>query len=189
MGIPKAHKSTLLPLILLLTFALTVVGCASAATPVPDTAQQLADRLPRHPFEDIGVAGLAESTSMPEDAISQSDAMDIATESTWGSYREELLKNYPATAEPAVYKARESVMGPAAEGLPVWVVTLQGWGPSGRCGAPGPPGPEGPEDQPPIEPEPEAECMPGQSNAYIIVNAVSGQVLGSWHYGQMGSSR
>jgi len=132
--------------------------------------------LPKHPLEDSGVAGLTESAGMPENAISQSEAIDIATETTWGSHRAELQGKYPARVAPAVYNSEESVMGPGVEGRAVWVVTLQGWGPAIPCGAP----------VLPSEPDAENDCVPGQSNGYYIIDAVSGQILASWSYGERG---
>jgi hypothetical protein len=79
-----------------------------------------------HPFEYMGIASLSPSTGMPEDAISEAQAIDRVTESTWGAYRDELIKDYPPSVILAVYNASESVMGPAAQERPVWVVTLEG---------------------------------------------------------------
>jgi hypothetical protein len=96
------------------------------------------DQLPRHPFEHMGIAYLTPSTSMPDNAVTEAQAIDIVTEYIWGAYQDELVKNYPPSAVPAVYDAGESVMGPAAEKLPVRVVILEGWGPPALCAAPGP---------------------------------------------------
>lgn len=76
-------------------------------------------QLPKHPFEHMGVAGLSPSSGMPDNAITEAQAIDIVTQYTWGSYRGGLVKKYPPSAIPAVYNARESVMGPSVEGQPV----------------------------------------------------------------------
>ena len=144
------------------------------------------DRLPKHPLEHTGIAKLSESTGMPDNAIPEAKAIDIVTESTWGPYRDELVKDHPPTVLPAVYDARESVTGPPADHLPVWVVTLAGWGPPTPCGIDLPPGPENPEAQRWFKSASQDECVPGKSNAYIIVDAVSGQILAGWHSGFRG---
>jgi hypothetical protein len=68
------------------------------------------DQLPRHPFEHMGIAYLTPSTSMPDTAVTEAHAIDIVTEYIWGAYQDELVKNYPPSAVPAVYDAGESVM-------------------------------------------------------------------------------
>ena len=76
-------------------------------------------------------------------------------------------------------------MGPAADGLAVWVVILEGWGSPVPCGL----GdlPSGAVDAGTGDSEGAAQgqrrCTPGKSNAYAIVDAKTGQVLGAWHYG------
>jgi hypothetical protein len=134
------------------------------------------EHLPKHPLEDSGVAGLTESAGMLENAISQSEAIDIVAKTTWGHYRAELQEKYPATVAPAVYNAKESVMGSGVEGRAVWVVTLQGWGPALLCGSPALPS----------EPDAENDCVPGQSNGHYIIDAVSGELLAGWHFGERG---
>ena len=77
-------------------------------------------------------------------------------------------------------------MGPEADGLPVWVVTLEGWGPSVPCGLgdfPSGAVDPGTEDSAGAS-QNQSQCTPGQSNAYTIVNAKTGQDLGTWHYGE-----
>jgi hypothetical protein len=166
---------------LLLGFlALLFIACGAhqpAANPGGDveaaSPQQVAqpDQLPKHPLEHMGIAGLTSSIGMPDDAITDAQAIDVVTEYVWGPYRDELVKNYPPSVVPAVYDAKESVPGPSAEGLPVWVITLEGWGPPGSCGTGSSAGFSN------------DECIPTKSNAYIIVDAVSGQVLTDWHSG------
>jgi len=133
----------------------------------------------------MGVAGLSPSEGLPTDSLSKENVIELVTERVWGEYRSELIDEYPATAVPAVYNAQESVMGPAADGLPVWVVTLEGWGPPVTCGLgdfpsgavdPGEGDAEGTSQD-------QRQCTPGQSNGYSIVDAKTGQDLGAWHYG------
>ncbi len=150
----------------------------SAAVP------QQASVLPEHPLEQMGVAGLAPSEGLPADSLSEERVIELVTERVWGVHRSEYSDAYPATAVAAVYNAQENAMGPAADGLPVWVVTLEGWGPPGRCGVGLPsPGQPRPEDSAGAS-QNQGQCTPGQSNAYAIVDAKTGQGLGSWHYGQ-----
>ena len=110
----------------------------------------------------------------------------LVTERTWGPYRQQYEGVYPASAMPVTYYAEENAMGPAADKLPVWVVTLHGWGPPVRCGLDFPPGPVDPETSDSEEnvSQDQRMCTPGQSNAYAIVDARTGQDLGSWHYGE-----
>ena len=84
--------------------------------------------MPEHPLESMGIAKLTESQGMPEDAITEEEAIDLVTELTWGPERDFYLDKHPASAIPATYNAEENSMGPAADNLPVWVVVLDGWG-------------------------------------------------------------
>jgi hypothetical protein len=184
------------PILLLGFLALLFIACGArqpAANPGGDveaaSPQQVAqpDQLPKHPLEHMGIAGLTPSIGMLDNAVTEAQAVDIVTEYTWGTYRDELVKNYPPSAVPAVYDAKESVTGPSAEGRPVWVVTLEGWGPPVPCAAPDiPPGPEDPDAQHSSRSASQDECTPGKSNAHVIVDAVSGQILAGWHYGPRG---
>ena len=152
----------------------------SAAVP------QQASVLPEHPLERMGVAGLAPSEGLPADSLSEERVIELVTERVWGEYRSEYSDAYPATAVAAVYNAQENAMGPAADGLPVWVVTLQGWGPPVHCGLGDLPSgavDPGTEDSAGAS-QNRGQCTPGQSNGYAIVDAKTGQGLGSWHYGE-----
>ena len=133
----------------------------------------------------MGVAGLAPSEGLRAESLSEEKVIELVTERVWGAHRSEYSDEYPATAVPAIYHAQENAMGPAVDGLPVWVVTLKGWGPPVPCGLggfpsgavePGTGDSEGSRDQ--------RRCTPGQSNTYAIVNAKTGQDLGTWHYGE-----
>ena len=147
--------------------------------PAPETAAspnlEISTRYPPclNILEDMGIARLTESQGMPEGAITEEDAINIATELTWGSYRDEYLDTYPTSGIAATYNSEESVMGAAADDLPVWVVILEGWGkPASTCSIVGPRLAEGSD-----------ECITVKSSAYIIVDAVTGQDLASWHFG------
>ena len=101
--------------------------------PEPGLAQE--SDLPEHPLESMGIAKLTESQGMPEEAITEEEAIDLVTELTWGPERDFYLDEHPASASPATYDAEENTMGPAADNLPVWVVVLDGWGRSvSNCG-------------------------------------------------------
>ena len=161
----------------------TPVQAVASMHAVPSAAAlQQASPLPEHPLKQMGVAGLSPSEGLPTDSLSKENVIELVTERVWGEHRSELIDEYPATAVPAVYNAQENAMGPAADGLPVWVVTLEGWGPPVICGL---------GDFPSGAVDPRAEdssqdrrqCTPGKSNAYAIVDAKTGQVLGAWHYG------
>jgi hypothetical protein len=145
----------------------------------PEPQKRDANSLPEHPFEEMGVAGLSESEGMPEDAITEAEAIDIVIRHTWGTVADELVENHPASAVPAAYNAQESVMGPEADNVPVWVVTLEGWGMQGYCGV-GIPAPEQSLAEWKAE-QAKYKCIPGKGYAHFIVDAVSGQQLGSWH--------
>lgn len=147
---------------------------------------QQAPPLPEHPLNQMGVAGLGPSEGLPTESLSEEAVIELVTERVWGAHRSEYSDEYPATAVPAIYHAQENVMGPAADGLPVWVVTLEGWGPPVPCGLgdfpsgavdPGTGDSEGTSQD-------QLQCTPGQSNAYAIVNAETGQDLGTSHYGE-----
>ena len=142
--------------------------------------------LPKHPLESMGTAKLTESQGMPEDAITEEEAIDLVTELTWGPERDFYLDKHSASAIPATYDAEENTMGLAADNLPVWVVVLDGWGPPVPCGVGLPPGWVDPAVERPAEDksQSEQECITGKSNAYIIVDAVTGQHLASWHQGE-----
>ncbi len=151
------------------------------------TISQQTHPLPEHPFEHMGVAGLTPSPGLPENAMSEAKATDLVVERTWGPYRKEYEDKYPANAIPAIYNAKEHSMGPAANETPVWLVILKGWGPPARCGLGSfPLGAVDPQAERPDKdtPQGQSKCTPGQSNAYVIVDAVTGQVLGSWHFGK-----
>ena len=152
--------------------------------PEPELTQE--SDLPEHPLESMGIAKLTESQGMPEDAISEEEAIDLVTELTRGPERDFYLDKHSASAIPATYDAEENTMGPAADNLPVWVVVLDGWGPPVPCGVGLPPGWVDPAVERPAEDksQSEQECITGKSNAYIIVDAVTGQHLASWHYGK-----
>ena len=149
-------------------------------------APQQAHPLPEHPLEQMGVAGLTPSHGLPADSLSEERAIKLVTEGVWGAHRSEYIDEYPATAVPAVYNAQENAMGPAADGLAVWVVTLEGWGLPVPCGLGDLPSgavDPGAEDSEGTSQD-QRRCTPGQSNTYVIVDAKTGQVLGSWHYGE-----
>lgn len=156
----------------------------SQASPLAGAPQQVSP-LPEHPLQQMGVAGLSPSEGLPTDSLSKEKVIELVTERVWGEYRSELIDDYPATAVPAVYNAQENAMGPAADGLPVWVVILEGWRLPVPCGLgnlpagavdPGEENSEGTSQD-------QRRCTPGKSNGYTIVNAKTGQVLGAWHYG------
>ena len=169
---------------------LTTTQVSSATTtqssPVAAAPQQ-ARPLPEHPLEQMGVAGLTPSDGLPPTSLSEEEVIMLVTEGTWGPYREQYEDKYPASAMPATYDTAENTMGPAADKLPVWVVTLQGWGPPVHCGLGDfPSGAVDPETSDSEEnvSQDQRTCTPGQSNAYVIVDAKTGQELGSWHYGE-----
>jgi hypothetical protein len=54
------------------------------------------------------------------------------------------------------------------------------------CGINLPPGSENPEAQRWFKSSSQDECVPGKSNAYVIVDAISGQILAGWHFGTRG---
>ena len=149
-------------------------------------APQQARPLPEHPLKQMGVAGLAPSDGLPAEALSEEKVIELVTERVWGAHRSEYIDKHPGTAVPAIYHAQENAMGPAVDGLPVWVVILEGWGPPVPCGLghwpsgavdPGTGGSEGTSQD-------ERQCTRGKSNGYSIVDAQTGQGLGSWHYGE-----
>ena len=154
------------------------------ANPVAAAPQQ-ARPLPEHPLERMGVAGLTQRDGLPPMSLSEEEVIMLVRERTWGPYHQH-YEDYAASAMPATYHAEQNAMGPAADGLPVWVVILHGWGPPVRCGLDSPPGAVDPEtsDSEENASQDERACTPGQSNAYAIVDARTGQGLGSWHYGE-----
>ena len=154
--------------------------------PEPELAQE--SDLPEHPLESMGIAKLTESQGLPEQAITEEEAIDLVRELTWGPQRDFYLDIHPASAIPATYEAEENSMGPAADNLPVWVVVLDGWGRSAsNCG-----GGIGPQADPEASGKSSGEegtgsdgpCLRVRPNGYTIVDAVTGQHLASWHYGK-----
>jgi hypothetical protein len=102
------------PILLLGLLILLFTACGArqtAVSPLNDVAVQ-PDQPPQHPFEHMGIASLTPSIGMPDNAITKAQAVNIVTERTWGAYRDELVKDYPPSAIPAVYDARKSVTGP-----------------------------------------------------------------------------
>ena len=161
------------------------MGCSTAETYAnpdsPDPQERDADSLPEHPLEEMGVAGLSESEGMPEDAITEAEAIEIVIKRIWGpdADADELAKEYPASTVPATYNAQENAMGPSADNVPVWVVSLEGWGMQGYCGV-GMPALGQSREEWEAE-QAKYECIPSKGYARAIVDAVSGQLLGSWH--------
>ena len=141
--------------------------------PEPELAQE--SDLPEHPLESMGRAKLTESQGMPEEAITEEEAIDLVRELTWGPQRDFYEERHPASAIPATYDAEENTMGPAADNLPVWVVVLDGWGRSASACGIGPRSDGTDSDGP---------CLTVRPNGYNIVDAVTGQHLASWHYGK-----
>ena len=67
--------------------------------------------LPEHPLEHMGIAKLTESQGIPEDAITEAEAIDLVIKATWGPHRDFYLERHPALAMPATYDAEEKYNG------------------------------------------------------------------------------
>ena len=134
--------------------------------------------LPEHPLESMGIAKLTESQGIPENAITEEEAINLVVDATWGPYKGEYVDKHPAWAISATYDAEANTMGPAADKLSVWVVVLDGWGRSAStCSIIGPGGN-------PNNPRVGDDCITVKVSAYIILDAVTGQEMASWHFGK-----
>lgn len=96
------------------------------SSPIPTSAPMAT--LPKPGPVAIG-ATLSPLESLPQGALSREEAADIVYSRTFGSkYIAGARQDYPAQVDSALYTTTANPSGPAAERLPVWVVTIPGWG-------------------------------------------------------------